>query len=117
MFMVDDNVQRLDITMHDSVAVGKLECFEDFVRVEPDVHVVEGRRDNFGLDVWNVLEHQAWRFGDGVSQDIVKFDDIWAAVKGLQDFGFPVDFLLADWFEDFDDTWLVVLRVTALIHF
>ncbi len=55
--MIDHNVERLDISVHDAVGVSKIECFEDFVRVEPDVYIVEALRDDLRLDVRNVFEH------------------------------------------------------------
>ena len=41
-------------------------------------------------------------------------DDIWSAKKVFQDFYFTLDLLLANWFEDLDDTRLVYLHIVSL---
>lgn len=39
--MIDHNVMRLHIAVHDTFAVAKVEGFEEFENVEPDIEVVE----------------------------------------------------------------------------
>jgi hypothetical protein len=71
----------------------------------------------FGLYVWDVLKDKAGCFGYGISGDIKQFDNVGSAVKSLQDFGFAVDLLCSDGFEDLDYAVLIVCSIDALIHF
>src|SRR5579859_6407390 len=52
-----------------------------------------------------------------VSNDIEEGDDVWSATEDLKDLDFSLDLLLLDWFEDFDDAFLVVGDVDAFKHF
>jgi hypothetical protein len=117
LFVVDYDVQGFDVSVHDSVAVSEFEGFQNFVGVEADVHVIEGLRDDFRLDVGDVLKNQAGCLRNGISKHIVQFYDIGSAIQSLQYLGFSMDFFLAHRFKDFDDARLVVLCVASLVHF
>lgn len=52
-----------------------------------------------------------------VADDVEEGDDVWSATKNLQDLNLPLDFLLLDWFEDFDDAFVVVGDVDSLKDF
>ena len=41
LWVINNDVEWLHVAMHDTVRVGKLESFQCFVDVQPDVHVVE----------------------------------------------------------------------------
>ena len=47
--VVDHYVQRLDVTVHDSVLVRILKCLKNFVRVKHDVELIEVVIELFGL--------------------------------------------------------------------
>lgn len=103
--------------MHDSVHVGVFERLQDHVGVQSDVHVVESARQNFSLNVRNVLEDESRRLGGGISEDVVELDDVGAAVESLQNLDFAVLLFDADGLQNFDHTLLVVLKICPLEHF
>lgn len=115
--MVDDDVERLDIPVHDTVQVGVLECLEDHVGVQADVHVVKAAGQYFRLNIGNILENECWGLGARVTQDVIQFDDVGASIQRLEDLDLAILFLDADGLEDFDDTLLVVLEVGSLEDF
>ena len=88
-----------------------LQCFKNFIGVQPDVHIIEFAGKYLRLLVRDILEHKRWSLADGIAQNVNKSDDIWAAVESLEDFNFTVLFLNSDWFQDFDDAFLIVLQV------
>ena len=88
-----------------------LQCFKNFIGVQPDVHIIEFAGKYLRLLVWDILEHKRWSLADGIAQNVNKSDDIWSAVESLEDFNFTVLFLNSDWFQDFDHAFLIVLQV------
>ena len=103
--------------MHDSVHVGVFERLKDHVSVQSNVHVVESARQNFSLNVRNVLKDESWCLRGGISKDIVELDDVGTTVECLQNLDFTVLLFDADGLQNFDDTLLVVLKICPLEHF
>jgi hypothetical protein len=60
-----------------------------------------------------VLKDERGRLGLRIAHDIQELDNVGSAAHILQDFDFPLDFLLLDWFEDFNDTLGVVYDINA----
>lgn len=59
--MIDHNVMRLYVSVHDSLAVAKVQRLQQFVNVEPHIEVVELGIQAAEIDVVNVLENQRRR--------------------------------------------------------
>ena len=114
--MIDNNVKRLDITMHDSMRVSEIKRFQDFISVKPNVHVIKGLRDHLGFNIWNVFKHKAGRLGNWISDHIVQLYDVWSTVKGLKNLCLAIDFLLTHWLENLNYTGLIVVDVTTLVY-
>jgi hypothetical protein len=77
--MVNYNIERFHISVHDPVGMTIVEGFEQLEKIEPDFDVGEAREQNFTFKVRNVFVNQTWGLRSGVSHDIVQSDDIWAA--------------------------------------
>jgi hypothetical protein len=60
--MVDHNVMRLDITMHDAFAVAVVESLEQLVNVVPHIVVLELGVQTPEVEVVDVLEDERGRF-------------------------------------------------------
>lgn len=114
--MVDHNIERLHVSVHDAVGVRVLERLQDFKSVEPDIHGVELVVQLLRLDVRNVLKHEARRLRGWVSQHVVQLNDIGASEEGLQNFGLAVDFFGPDRLQNFNDAGLVVVCIDSLEH-
>jgi hypothetical protein len=74
--MIDHNVMRLDISMHNSFAVTEIESFEELKDVESNINVVKLGVEASEIGVVDVLEDERWclalfavRVSQGVSKD------------------------------------------------
>jgi hypothetical protein len=52
-----------------------------------------------------------------ISDNIKKGNDIWTATEDLKDLDFSFNLLLLYWFQDFDDTFLLICDVDSLEYF
>lgn len=80
LLMVNNNIQGLDIAMHDSVAMSVVEGFQDFINVESDVQVVKRTRDLLGLDIRNIFKYKARSLRALFTNHVVQADDVRASV-------------------------------------
>ena len=136
VLMVDHNVVRLDVAMHNALAVAEVESFEEFENVEADVEIVELGVEAAEVGVVHVLEDERWRFALMKSQSATRFDgrqrdrtnlrvsnnveesnDIGSARQVLQDLDLSLDLLLLDRLENLDDALLVVDDIDAFKDF
>jgi len=69
--------------MHYAMWMSILERLKNFEGIKSNVHMIEHVIQLFSLDVWNVLENQAWCFSCSVPQHIIQFNYVWATIKGL----------------------------------
>ena len=116
LLVVDHNVVRLDISVHNALAVAEIESLQQLKNVVPDIVVDESRIQRPEVCVVDVLEDQAGRFALAVTYHVQQCDDVGPARKVLEDFDLSLYFLLLDRFEDLDDTLLVVGDINALEH-
>jgi len=80
LLMVNNNIQGLDIAMHDSVAMGVVEGFQDFINIESDVQVVKSTRNLLGLDIRNIFEDKAGGLGALFTNHVVHADYVRTSV-------------------------------------
>lgn len=59
--MIDHNVMRFYVSVHDSLAVAVIECLEELVDVVSYVDVIELGVEASEVGVVNILEDQRWR--------------------------------------------------------
>jgi hypothetical protein len=77
--VVDHNVVRLDISMHDSLAVAEVECLEQLKDVISDIVVDESRVQRSEVCVVDILEDEAGGFALAISHHVQKGDDVGAS--------------------------------------
>lgn len=117
VLMVDHNVMRLHVAVHDAFAVAVVEGLEQLKDVVADVDVVELGVQAAEVGVVDVLEDERGRLALRVADDVEEGDDVGAAGEVLQDLDLALDLLLLDGLEDLDDAFLVVDDVDAFEHF
>ncbi len=96
--MINHDVKRFDIAVHDAMRVCIVKRFEKFIGVKLNVQLVELMNQQLGLNVRDVLEHQAWCLCGLIPYHVKQLYDVWAAVECLQNFCFPKNFFSADRF-------------------
>ena len=112
--MIDHNVMRLDVAVHDAFAVAEVQCFEQLVDVVAHVVILEFGVERSEVDVVHVFEYETGCLGLAVSDDIEESHDVGTAGQVLQDLDLSLDLLLLDGLEHFDDAFLVVDDIDAL---
>lgn len=111
--MVDHNVMRLHIAVHNSLAVAVVEGLEQFKDVVTDIEVVELWVETPEVCVVDVLEDERGRLTLGVPHDVEEGDNVGAAGEILEDLDLTLDLLLLDGLENLDDAFLVIDDVDA----
>lgn len=114
--MIDHNVMRLHVSVHNALAVAEVERLEQLKNVKPHVQVVELGVQTAEVGVVDILEDEGRRLALGVAHDIEERNNIGPAGEVLQDLDLALDLLLLDGLEDLDDTLLVIDDVDALEH-
>ena len=117
--MVDHDVMRLDIAVHNALRVAEIERFENLKHVEANVEVIEALIQLAEVRIARVdkLSDDRRRLGQGVPHHIDQVDDIRAASERLQNFDLSSNLVLLDRLEYFDDDSLIRLCIDAFVHF
>jgi hypothetical protein len=61
VLMIDHNVMRLNISMHNTLAVAEVQSLEELKDVEPDIDVIELRVEASEIGIVDVLENEGRR--------------------------------------------------------
>lgn len=96
------------------VISGESTHFEKFEHVKSNIIIGESGVEHFEVHVVDVLRDQAWDLGGRIADHVQQGHDIRTPSQVLENFDFPLDLLLLDGFEDFNDTFLVVDDMNAL---
>lgn len=96
--VVDHNVVRLDIPVHDALRMAEIKRLEDLVHVVANVKVVEALVELAEVSVARVdeLSDNGRRLGQRVAHDIDQVDDVDSALERLQNFDLPPNLVLLD---------------------
>ena len=115
--VVDHNVVRLDVTVHDTLGVAVVESLEHFINIETDVVISERlvKRSEVKVASVNVFHDKSRCLGHGISDNIDQVDDVDTTAESLQNFDFSTNFRFFDGFQDLDDNALIVQRVNTFI--
>lgn len=68
VLMIDHNVMRLDVSVHDALAVAVIKSLEQLKDVVPNINVVELGVKAAEVGVVDVLEDQRWGFALSLGQ-------------------------------------------------
>lgn len=115
--VIDHDVVRLDIPMHDSLGVAEVERFENLVDVIANIEVSKCFVERAEVYVASIDEfHDESRgFSHWVAHDIQQVDDVDTVSQSLQDFDLASDLCFLDRLKDLDDDAFVVQCIDALV--
>jgi hypothetical protein len=111
--MVDHNVVRLDVAMHDALAVAVVESLEQLEDVVADIDVVELGIEGAEVGVIDVFEDERGSLALRVPHDVEQSHNVGPAGQVLQDLDLALYLLLLDGLENLDDAFLVVDDIDA----
>lgn len=117
LIVVNHNIVRLHIPVHDSLAVTEVQCLQKLVDIITHVIVGEAGVEHAEVRVVHVFENQARRFALAIANDIKQGYHVGATRQVLKNLDLTLNLLLLDWLQDLDDTLLVVDHIDALEHF
>ena len=97
--VVNHDVVRLDISVHDALAVAEIEGLEDLIHIEANVEIVEALVKLAEVSVTGVdeLGDNGGRLRQWVSHDVNQLNDVDAAFKVLQNLDLSPDLVLLDY--------------------
>ena len=117
LLVIDHNVVRLDVSVHDALGMTEVERLEEFENVVPDVVVDETWVEGAEVGVVDILKDQARSLTLAVPDDVQQSHDIGTSGQILQDLDLTLYLLLLDRLQNLDDTLLVVGDIDALEDF
>lgn len=117
--MIDHNVVRLHISVHDSLGMTEIKGLQDLEHVVSDVKVCETlvKFSEVSLTRVDELCDDGGCLGQWVSDNVDQVNNVGASLQSLQNLDLSSDLVLLHWFENFDDDSLIVLSVDALVDF
>jgi hypothetical protein len=115
--MVNHDIVRLDISVHDAFTVAEVQRLEEFENIVSHIIVHKPRIQRPKISVIHVFENQARSLALTVPYYIQERDNIWPTGQVLEDLDFSLYFLLLDRLEDFNNAFLVVDDIDPLEYF
>lgn len=116
LLVVNHDIVRLHIAMHDTLAVAEVQSLQQLVDVESNVVISEPRIKSAKIGVVHGLENQARSLALIIAHDIEKSDNIRASGEVLEDLDLSLDLLLLDGLKNLDDAFLIIDDVDAFEH-
>lgn len=114
VLMIDHNVMRLHVAVHDALAMAVVEGLEKLKDVVADVDVDELGVQGAEVGVVDVFEDERGRLALRIPDNVEQGDNVGPASQVLQDLDLALYLLLLNGLEDLDDAFLVVNDVDAL---
>jgi len=111
LLVVDHHVVGLHIAVHDAHRVAEVQCLEQLEDVVPNVIIGQSGVQSLEVEVVHVLEDQARRLGDRISDNIQQLDDVLAPGEVLQDLDLALDFFLLHRLQNLHHTLGTIVQV------
>jgi hypothetical protein len=115
--VINHNIMRLNIAMHNPLAMAEVQCLQQFEDIVPYVKVDEAGVERPKIGIIDEFEDETRRFALTVADHIQQRNDIWATRQVLQDLDLALYLLLFDRFQDLDDAFLVVDDIDPFENF
>lgn len=117
VLVINDNIERLEVSMHDTMGMTKLKSLENLEHVDSALEISESGKEVFAVLALHPLVNKAWNSRNTFFDQVSQLYDVWPSVHCLQDFDFSVDFFALDGFKHLDDTLTVVGFAETKEHF
>mmetsp|Transcript_13472 Transcript_13472/g.36199 ORF Transcript_13472/g.36199 Transcript_13472/m.36199 type:complete len:259 (+) Transcript_13472:1393-2169(+) len=114
--VVNHDVVRLDISMHDAVRMRVIERAQDLIDVVANLVNIQCRIQHFEVGVVHVFKHEARDFRLRIAADVKKLDGVHAAAQITQNFDLATNFLFLHGLQHLDDAFLIGLCVEPFKH-
>jgi hypothetical protein len=85
---------RLNISMHNTLAVAEVQSLEELKDVEPDIDVIELRVEASEIGIVDVLENEGRRLTLRIPNNVEQGNNIRTSGQILEDFNLALDLLL-----------------------
>ena len=97
--MVNHDVVRLHIAVHDSLRVAVIKRLQNLEHVEADIEVVETLVEFAEISVTCIdkLSDNGWRLRQWVAHNIDQLNNVNAVLQGLQDLNLAADLVLLNY--------------------
>ena len=115
--VVDHDIVRLDVPVHDALGVCEVESLEELTNVGLDV--LEGKLgvEHFMVDVGDMLHNEADYICRGTLHNVVEFNDIFGLGQGLEQLDFSLYSGRICLFETLDHALLVIIYIQGFEYF
>lgn len=114
--MVNHDVVRLHVAVHDALAVAEVQRLQQLVDVEANIVIGEPRIECAEIGIIHGFEDQTRGLALVVANNIQQRDDIRTSGEVLKDLDLSLDLLLLDGLENLYDTLLIIDDVDAFEH-
>jgi hypothetical protein len=117
ILVINHDIVWLDIPMHNTLTMTKVERLEKFKDIVTDIIVDEARVESAEVGVVDIFEDKTGRFALIIPNDIEKSDDIRSTRQILENLDFTLYLLLLDRLQDLNHTFLIVDHIDTLKDF
>lgn len=112
--MINHDIVRLHISVHDTLAVAEIKCFEQLINVEAHVIIRKAGVQCPEIGVVDGFKDQTRSLALVIAHYIQQRDDVGASSEVLKNLDLSLNLLLLDRLENLDDTFLIVDDIDAL---
>ncbi len=116
VLVIDHNVVRLHISVHDAFRVAVVESLEDFEHVVANVKIVETlvKLAEISVACVHELSDNGRRLGQGISDNIDHVDNVSSMLECLQDFDLSSDLVLLDYSGTKEQKMSIVMKTNNI---
>jgi len=117
LVVVDHNIMRFDIPMHDASGMAVIEGLEKLHSIISDVEIGQGRKQLFEVSVIDIFENERIGLGDRIHDSVQQLYYVGTAHQILQNLDFTLYLFLLNRFQNLDHTWNVASYVHPFKYF
>jgi hypothetical protein len=111
--MINHDVMRLNVAMHDTVGMTIVESFEKLKDVIANIVIGESRIEHLEICIIDVFKDERGSLGLRIADDIKELNNVGSATHVLKNLDFAFDFLLLDRLKNLNDALCIVCHIDA----